>query len=564
MLRTAPSDDVAGVLLAAAALGPALVVVAVGRSGAARGDPAAACRAHGRRRARRVGARRGRRRRRGRRPGRGVGAVPGPRRGRRPRRARRGAAGGAQPDVARPRRGGRAAPAGRRAGAARLAVPERDAGWRPSATVCVRPPIDEERAGLADRRGRRPQPRRAVEDVARHLGADPAPPRPRADRRVRAQHTGPWRACSPAAAAASLVRCARCEAAVGLADDGTLACRRCGEARPAVCLACGASAFANLRPGVTRLREELEAAAGRPVVAVTGGDDEPPPDAGVYVGTEAVLHRVQARRRRRLPRHRHRAAGAALPRRRAGDGAARPRRPARRAPRPRRAPAAADVPAAPRGRPGGAARRPGQARRARARPAARCSACRRSGRWLPSAVAAPTRSPPRSATPPGITVGGDAGSWTRPRRHVGRARPGAGRSAAAEGLRVRIEVDPHAADDPPGSGVSSSRRANVEEAVALGGCEAGRRPALLGRASGAGSRRRGACGRRGRPGRPAPAGRASGRADRAAPACRCGSAGSTRSRRTARRRARRPARRPSRCRSRWRPRSPRTARVPAR
>ncbi len=77
-----------------------------------------------------------------------------------------------------------------------------------------------------------------------------------------------------------------------MADDETFACHRCGTARPAVCLHCGAAAFANLRPGVTRLREELEAAAGRAVVAVTGADVEPPPPAGVYVGTEAVLHRV--------------------------------------------------------------------------------------------------------------------------------------------------------------------------------------------------------------------------------------------------------------------------------
>jgi primosomal protein N' (replication factor Y) len=88
------------------------------------------------------------------------------------------------------------------------------------------------------------------------------------------------------------VRCEVCEAAVGLRDDGRLACRRCGAVRPPVCQACGASAFANLRPGVTRLREELEAAAGRPVVAVTGKDEGPPATAGVYVGTEAVLHRL--------------------------------------------------------------------------------------------------------------------------------------------------------------------------------------------------------------------------------------------------------------------------------
>jgi primosomal protein N' (replication factor Y) len=59
-----------------------------------------------------------------------------------------------------------------------------------------------------------------------------------------------------------------------------------------VCQVCGGSGFANLRPGVTRLREELEAAAGRPVVAVTGSDNSRPEPAEIYVGTEAVLHRV--------------------------------------------------------------------------------------------------------------------------------------------------------------------------------------------------------------------------------------------------------------------------------
>lgn len=90
----------------------------------------------------------------------------------------------------------------------------------------------------------------------------------------------------------ALARCETCQAAVGLDDDRRLTCRRCGTTRPPVCLECGASAFANLRPGVTRLREELEAAAGRHVVAVTGRDEGSPPSAGVYVGTEAVLHRL--------------------------------------------------------------------------------------------------------------------------------------------------------------------------------------------------------------------------------------------------------------------------------
>jgi primosomal protein N' (replication factor Y) len=92
----------------------------------------------------------------------------------------------------------------------------------------------------------------------------------------------------------SLIRCEQCDAAVGLDDDGRLHCRRCDALRPAVCQACGASRFANLRPGVTRLREELEAAAARSVVAVTGSDPLPPARAGIYVGTEAVLHRIRS------------------------------------------------------------------------------------------------------------------------------------------------------------------------------------------------------------------------------------------------------------------------------
>ncbi len=91
----------------------------------------------------------------------------------------------------------------------------------------------------------------------------------------------------------ALQRCEVCEAAVNQRDDSHFECARCFTSRPPVCQACGAAAFAVLKVGVTRLREELEAAAGRAVVAVTGKD---PTDAvepaGVYVGTEAVLHRI--------------------------------------------------------------------------------------------------------------------------------------------------------------------------------------------------------------------------------------------------------------------------------
>ena len=116
------------------------------------------------------------------------------------------------------------------------------------------------------------------------------------------------------AACGELARCDRCEAAVELVDpekDGDagetpgtetarlpfLRCRRCGRERPVVCDQCGATRMKALRPGVSRVREELEALAGTPVAAVWGPapqGDVARSDAAVVVGTEAVLHRTDA------------------------------------------------------------------------------------------------------------------------------------------------------------------------------------------------------------------------------------------------------------------------------
>jgi len=68
--------------------------------------------------------------------------------------------------------------------------------------------------------------------------------------------------------------------------------------RPVVCDSCGATRFRNLRAGVSRVREELEALAGRPVLEVTPETDAGLLDGGgasVFVGTETVLHRIQRR-----------------------------------------------------------------------------------------------------------------------------------------------------------------------------------------------------------------------------------------------------------------------------
>ena len=91
-----------------------------------------------------------------------------------------------------------------------------------------------------------------------------------------------------------LAVCDACARPMSTTDDTTLACAGCGATRPSVCLSCGATRFRNLRAGVTRVREELEALAGRPVVEVSGSGPRPPglEEAPIVVGTEAVLHAV--------------------------------------------------------------------------------------------------------------------------------------------------------------------------------------------------------------------------------------------------------------------------------
>lgn len=155
----------------------------------------------------------------------------------------------------------------------------------------VRPPHERERAGwpiveVIDRTAEEPWKRSLLtSELIRHLRDH--------DRRVVciSNTTGRARllACRQCR---ELARCERCDAAVIQDDDASLVCLRCDTVRPQVCLACGAGRFANLRPGVSRLREELEAAANRPAVSITGDRTDRPEPAGVYVGTEAALHRL--------------------------------------------------------------------------------------------------------------------------------------------------------------------------------------------------------------------------------------------------------------------------------
>lgn len=91
---------------------------------------------------------------------------------------------------------------------------------------------------------------------------------------------------------AVLVRCDRCGATMRALGDGSLECRRCGAGRPGGCLACGATRLAVRRPGVARIRDDVEALTGAPVVELTATTSPPIGDERLFVGTEALLHRV--------------------------------------------------------------------------------------------------------------------------------------------------------------------------------------------------------------------------------------------------------------------------------
>jgi primosomal protein N' (replication factor Y) len=115
----------------------------------------------------------------------------------------------------------------------------------------------------------------------------------RSDRRVVCVLNRKGRATLLACAACDeLATCDACGGPMASADDG-LRCRRCGRTRPNVCRNCGTTRLKQLRIGVSRAREELEALVGVPVGEVTADTDEVP-DTRVLVGTEAVLHRAAA------------------------------------------------------------------------------------------------------------------------------------------------------------------------------------------------------------------------------------------------------------------------------
>ena len=92
----------------------------------------------------------------------------------------------------------------------------------------------------------------------------------------------------------ALATCENCSSSVTQDVDGTFVCGVCGTRRPPVCTGCGGTRMRNLRAGVTRVREELEALTREPVAEFTAESDFGAAGTGtrIIIGTEAVLHHV--------------------------------------------------------------------------------------------------------------------------------------------------------------------------------------------------------------------------------------------------------------------------------
>jgi primosomal protein N' (replication factor Y) len=92
-----------------------------------------------------------------------------------------------------------------------------------------------------------------------------------------------------------LARCEVCGATVeqqASHDPGGFRCARCETTRPQVCLHCHGATFRAVRPGITRVRDDLAALLPRTDVGSVDAATDEVPDVPVLIGTEAVLHRV--------------------------------------------------------------------------------------------------------------------------------------------------------------------------------------------------------------------------------------------------------------------------------
>ena len=92
-------------------------------------------------------------------------------------------------------------------------------------------------------------------------------------------------------ACAALQRCSRCRSLL-TEEDGVLRCDRCAESRGSVCIECGRTAFRALKTGTAGLVSQIERSTGVTAIEVTASTPLDHLRGGLFVGTEALLRRV--------------------------------------------------------------------------------------------------------------------------------------------------------------------------------------------------------------------------------------------------------------------------------
>ena len=91
-----------------------------------------------------------------------------------------------------------------------------------------------------------------------------------------------------------LVKCEDHQVPLIQDEDEMLLCTVDGARQPSLCIRCGSTRFKNLRAGISRLREEIEALARQSTVEITS-ETKAADVAGckLFIGTEAALHRFE-------------------------------------------------------------------------------------------------------------------------------------------------------------------------------------------------------------------------------------------------------------------------------
>lgn len=86
--------------------------------------------------------------------------------------------------------------------------------------------------------------------------------------------------------------CATCDSLLTYDDNNNLWCLRCRQHNGAVCLSCGRAGFIVPRGGVSQLVSQIEASTKKSVVEITSDSLDDWTKGTVFIGTEAVLHRI--------------------------------------------------------------------------------------------------------------------------------------------------------------------------------------------------------------------------------------------------------------------------------